>query len=98
MLGGRVHNLSLAFCSEQLTVLKRLLETANQQLPLHLIPRILFEDDETGAKAAKAIEEFSKQVEQFHSLESAVKTALKLESSVTKSGTDDLKGIATFRR
>lgn len=92
VLGGRVHNLSLAFCSEQLTVLKCLLETANQQLPLHLIPGF-FKDDETGYKAAKAIEEFSKQVEQFHSLESAVITALKLESSVTKSGTDDLKGL-----
>ena len=92
VLGGRIHNLSLAFCSEQLTVLKRLLETINQQLPLHLIPRF-FEDDETGAKAAKAIEEFSKQVEQFHSLENTVKTALKLESSVTKSGTEDLKGL-----
>jgi transcription elongation GreA/GreB family factor len=92
VLGGRVHNLSLAFCSEQLTVLKRLLETANQQLPLHLIPGF-FEDDETGARAAKAIDEFSKQVEQFHSLEGAVKTALKLESSVTKSGTEDLKGL-----
>jgi transcription elongation GreA/GreB family factor len=92
VLGGRVHNLSLAFCSEQLTALKRLLETANQQLPLHLIPGF-FEDDETGTKAAKAIEEFAKQVEQFHSLEGAVKTALKLESSVTKPGTDDLKGL-----
>jgi hypothetical protein len=29
LLGGRVHNLSLAFCSEQLNALKRLLETAN---------------------------------------------------------------------
>ena len=92
VLGGRVHNLSLAFSGEQLAVLKRLLETANQQLPLHLIPGY-FEDDETGAKAAQALEAFAKQVEQFHSLEGAVKTALKLESSVTKSGSDDLKSL-----
>ena len=91
-LGGRVHNLSLEFSGEQLTVLKNLLETANQQLPLHLIPGF-FEDDVTGAKAAQALEAFAKQVEQFHSLEGAVKTALKLESSVTKSVTDDLKGL-----
>ena len=92
VLGGRVHNLSLAFSGDQLAILKNLLETANQQLPLHLIPGF-FEDDETGAKAAQALDAFSKQVEQFHSLEGAVKTALKLESSVTKSGTDDLKGL-----
>ena len=92
VLGGRVHNLSLAFCGEQLAVLKHLLETANQQLPLHLIPGF-FEGDETGAAAAKTIEAFAKQVEQFHSLEAAVKASLKLESSVTKSGTDDLKTL-----
>lgn len=92
VLGGRIHNLSLSFSGEQLAVLKRLLETANQQLPLHLIPGF-FEDDETGAAAAKTIEAFAKQVEQFHSLEGAVKAALKLESSVTKSGADDLKSL-----
>ncbi len=92
VLGGRVHNLSLEFSGEQLAVLKKLLETANQQLPLHLIPGF-FEDDETGAKSAQALEAFAKQVEQFHSLEGAVKIALKLESSVTKSGTEDLKGL-----
>lgn len=92
VLGGRVHNLSLAFCAEQLAILKRLLETANLHLPLHLIPGF-FEDDETGEKAAKAINEFAKQVEQFHRIEVAVKTALKLESSVTKSDSDDLKSL-----
>ena len=92
VLGGRVHNLSLAFSGEQLAVLKRLLETANQQLPLHLIPGF-FEDDETGAAAAKTIEAFAKQAEQFHSLEGAVKAALKLESSVTRPDTDDLKSL-----
>lgn len=92
VIGGRVHNLSLEFSGEQLAVLKKLLETANLQLPLHLIPGF-FEDDETGSKSAQALETFAKQVEQFHSLEGAVKTALKLESSVTKSGTDDLKGL-----
>jgi very-short-patch-repair endonuclease len=91
-LGGRVHNLSLAFSGEQLAVLKNLLETANQQLPLYLIPGF-FEEDETGTKAAQAIDSFAKQVEQFHSFEEAVKTALKLESSVTKSGADDLKSL-----
>lgn len=91
-LGGRVHNLSLAFSGEQLAVLKNLLETANQQLPLHLIPGF-FEEDETGTKAAQAIDSFAKQVEQVHSFEEAVKTALKLESSVTKSGADDLKSL-----
>lgn len=92
VLGGRVHNLSLVFCGEQLTTLKHLLETANLQLPLHLIPGF-FEDDETGAKAARAIDAFAKQVEQFNRLEEVVKTALKLESSVTKSGTDDFKSL-----
>lgn len=92
VLGGRVHNLTLAFSGEQLTVLKRLLETANQQLPLHLIPGF-FEDDESGAAAAKTIEAFAKQVEEFHTLEGAVKTALKLESSVTKPCLDDLKSL-----
>lgn len=92
VLGGPVHNLSLAFCGEQLATLKNLLVTANQQLPLHLIPGF-FEDDETGTKAAQALGAFAKQVEQFNSLEGTVKTALKLESSVTKSGTDDLKGL-----
>lgn len=92
VLGGRVHNLSLAFSSEQLAVLKNLLETANQQLPLHLIPGF-FEEDETGTKSAQELHAFAKQVEQFHSLEGAVKTALKLETSVTKTGTDDLKGL-----
>ncbi|MDE1892571.1 MAG: DUF4011 domain-containing protein [Betaproteobacteria bacterium] len=92
VLGGSVHKLSLEFSGEQLAILMNLLETANQQLPLHLIPRF-FEDDETGVKAAQALEAFAKQVEQFHSLEGEVKTALKLESSVTKSGTDDLKGL-----
>lgn len=92
VLGGRVHNFSLAFSGEQLAVLKRLHETANQQLPLHLIPGF-FLDDETGEASAKTIEAFAKQVEQFHSLEGAVKAALKLESSVTKSGADDLKSL-----
>jgi hypothetical protein len=87
VLGGSVHNLSLAFSGEQMAVLNRLLETANQQLPLHLIPGF-FEDDETGAAAAKTIEAFAKQVEQFHSFEGAVNAALKLESSVTKSCAD----------
>jgi len=92
VLGGRVQNLSLAFCRDQLGVLKHFLETANQQIPLHLIPGF-FEDDETGAKAAKAIDDFAKQVEQFHSLEGVIKPALKLESSVTKSNMDNLKSL-----
>lgn len=92
VLGGAVHNLSLAFSGEQLSVLKSLLEVANPQLPLHLIPGF-FKDDETGAKTAKALDAFSKQVEQFHILEGAVKLALKQDSRVTKSGTDDLKGL-----
>jgi len=92
VLGGKVYNLSLAFSGEQLSVLKKLLETANQQLPLHLIPGF-FDNDETGTKAAQAIDTFAKQVEQFHSLEGAVNTALKLESSVTKSVADDLKSL-----
>jgi transcription elongation GreA/GreB family factor len=92
VLGGRVHNLSLAFAGEQLSVLKRLLETTNQQLPLHLIPRF-FEDDATGGKAAQAINALAKQIEQFHGLEPVVKTALKLESSVTNSGSNDLKTL-----
>lgn len=92
VLSGRVHNLSLAFCGEQLAALERILETADQQLPLHLIPGF-FEDDETGEKTARSIGEFAKQVEQFHRLECAAKTALKLESSVTKSSSDDLKSL-----
>ncbi len=92
VLGGSVHNVSLQFSGEQLAVLRNLLDTANQQLPLHLIPGF-FENDETGAKAAQALAAFSKQVEQFHSLEDAVKTALKFESNITKSGADDLKRL-----
>ena len=92
VLGGQVYNLSLAFSGDQLTVLKSLLETANQQLPLHLIPGF-FEGDETGTKAAQAIDAFAKQVEQFHSLAGSVNTALKLETSVTKSVAEDLKSL-----
>ncbi len=92
VLGSRSHNLSLAFSAQQLAVLNRLLEPANEQLPLHLIP-VFFENDETGATAEKTIKAFAKQVEQFHSLDVAVKVALKLESSVTKSGADDLKSL-----
>ena len=91
-LGSRVHNLSVAFSGEQLAVLKRLLETTNQQLPLHLIPGF-FEDDATGATAAKIIETFAQQVAQFHRLEGAVKVALNLESNVTKSSTDELRSL-----
>jgi transcription elongation GreA/GreB family factor/very-short-patch-repair endonuclease len=91
-LGGNVDNLSLASSGEQLAVLKRLVETSNLQLPLHLIPGF-FKDDATGASAAKTIESFTKQIEQFHNAEAAVKAALKLESSVTKSGADDLKSL-----
>ena len=92
ILGGRIHNLSAAFNGEQVIVLKRLLETANQKLPLHLIPGF-FEDDTTGATAVKIIEAFAKQVEQFHRLEDAVKIALKQELSITQSDTDDLKSL-----
>lgn len=92
LLGGGVHNLSLVFSGEQIDVLKRLLETANQQLPLHLIPGF-FKDDETGARAAQFIEAFAKEVEQFRNLEGAVKASLKMESSVTESGADYLKSL-----
>ena len=91
-LGCPVHNLSLAFSGEQLTVLKRLLKTANQQLPLHLIPGF-FEDDATGKIAEKTIETFAQQVEKFHSLEHVVNAALKQESGVTKTSTDNLKSL-----
>ena len=92
ILGGRVHNLSLDFCGAQLTVLKRLIESANQKLPLHLIPGF-FKNDETGSIAVQIIEAFSKQVKQFQSLEVVVNTALKLESSITNLVTDDLKNL-----
>lgn len=92
LIGGPVYNLSLMFTGDQLNVLKRLLETANQKLPLHLIPGF-FEDDETGTKAAQSIEAFAKDLEQFRKLEGSVKAAIKLESSVTKSGTDSLKSL-----
>lgn len=92
VLGTRVHNLSLAFCGEQLSILENLLETTDHQLPLHLIPGF-FEGDETGAIAAQAISAFAKQVEQFHSLEGAVNTALKRDSSVTTSVADELKSL-----
>jgi len=92
LLGGPVHNLSLTFCVDQLATLKRLMKSANQQLPLHLTPGF-FVDDATGESAARVLDEFAKQVEQFRRLGEAVKTTLKLESSVTKSGLDDLKGL-----
>jgi transcription elongation GreA/GreB family factor len=92
ILGGRVHNLSLAFSGSQLAVLQGLIESANEQLPLHLIPGF-FEGDQTGEIAKRTIEAFAQQVEQFQSLEGTVKEALKLESSVTQSGTDDLKNL-----
>lgn len=92
VLGGRVNNLSLAYSEIQLTVLKRLLETADQKLPLHLISGI-FENDDTGVKAAQAIDVFAKQVKEFHSLEGTVKIALKIESSVTKTCTESLKSL-----
>ena len=95
ILGGPVHKLSLAFSGKQLAALKHLLETANQQLPLHLIPGF-FEDDKTGATAAKKIEAFAKEIEQFHHLKSVVKLALKVELSVTKSGADDLKSLKIY--
>ena len=92
ILGGRVHDLSLTFCVDQIFVLRRLLETANQQLPLHLIPGF-FEGDETGENAVRALDEFARQVERYHRLEEVVKTALKLESSVTDSGLESLKEL-----
>ena len=92
VLGGPVHNLSLAFCGEQLALLSKLLEHANPELPLHLTPGF-FEDDETGAQTARELESFSSQIEQFHSLSGAVTTALKLESSATQSKTHDLKNL-----
>lgn len=92
VLGGRVDNLSLAFCGEQLEVLARLLETPYQQLPLHLIPRF-FADDQTGVKAAHEIDAFAKQIKQFHALEATVTTALIEESSVTKFRTDELRSL-----
>lgn len=92
VLGGPVNNLSLVFSREQLATLKGLLENANEKLPLHLIPRF-FENDEKGEIAKQTIGEFAKQIQQFHKLEDAVKTALKPESSVTKSRTDDLRAL-----
>jgi transcription elongation GreA/GreB family factor len=91
-LGGRIHGLPLAFVREQLALLKKLLETANQQLPLHLIPKF-FEDDETGVIAGQAIDEFAKQIDQFQGLENTVNSALKLESNVTYLIKDDLKSL-----
>ena len=92
ILGGQVHDLSLTFCANQLIILKRLLETANRQLPLHLIPRF-FEGDETGGRTAQVLDEFAKQVDQFHRLAEPVKAALQLESGVTKSKLDNLTDL-----
>lgn len=92
VIGGRISDLSLEFCKVQLAELKRLLITANQQLPLHLIPRF-FEDDDTGEKAAQTIEAFTKQVEHYNSLGNAVKVALTLESNVSKTVFDSLKSL-----
>lgn len=92
VLGARVHNLSLAFCGEQLAVLKNLLETANQQLPLHLVPGF-FEGDQSGANAAQVLDTFSKQIERFQCLENTVNTALKSESCVTELETEGLKSL-----
>jgi len=92
VLESQVYNLSLAFSSEQLSVLKKLLQTANQQLPLHLIPGF-FKDDGTGIKATQEIVTFEKNIDQFHSLEKTVNSALKLESSVNNSIVGDLKNL-----
>ena len=92
VLGGSVHNLSLEFCGEQLAVLKHLLEKVNPLLPLHLIPGF-FEEDSKGVSAEQALDSFAKQIDQFHSLEDKVRTALKLEASVTETRTDDLKRL-----
>jgi superfamily I DNA and/or RNA helicase/very-short-patch-repair endonuclease len=92
LLGGPVQNLSRAFSGEQLAVLKRLLANANQQLPLHLIPGF-FENDQTGTKAADCLKAFSGQLTEFHRLGGAVSVALRNESSVTSSVTDNLTGL-----
>lgn len=92
VLGGNVHNLSMDFSREQLTVLKLLDETFNHELPLHLIPG-LFEDDETGSKSNQLINAFAKQIEQYRSLECSVNSTLKCESDITASVTDDLKRL-----
>lgn len=92
ILDGRVHNLSLSFCTDQVDILSRLLQNANQELPLHLV-RGFFEEDQTGARALAALREFAAQVARYHELESSVRAALKLESSVTKSCTDDLRSL-----
>ena len=92
VLGGRVRNLSLACCGEQLTTLKCLLASANQRLPLHLIPRF-FADDDTGSKAAQELDAFAKQVERFHYLQETVETILQQELGITLSVTDKLKSL-----
>lgn len=91
-LEGRVHGFSPAFSGEQLASLNNLLETANQQLPLHLIPEF-FKDDQTGAQTAQTLDAFTKQVDRFHHLEEVVHTALKPESGITQSETDKLKDL-----
>lgn len=92
LLGGKINNLSLKFCEEQLEVLKNLRSTANLQLPLHLIPGF-FSGDEMGNNAANDLAAFESHVSRFHAAHGLVELALKLESSVTKSTLEDLYGL-----
>lgn len=91
-LGSNVHNLTLAFSTEQLNVLKVLGEKCNHQLPLHLIPG-LFKDDDTGSDANQLINAFAGLIEQYQGLESSINSALKHESEITAAVADDLKRL-----
>ena len=91
-VGGTPGTFTASRSGEQLETLRKLAATADPSLPLHLIPGF-FKDDETGTKAAQAIDAFSKQVARFRSLEAAVTAGLKRESSASVSVAEDLRII-----
>lgn len=91
-IGGKLRTLTAAGCREQLVALKGLIQTSNEQLPLHLIPRF-FEDDASGVIAAREIDAFSRQVALFHSLGGTVATGLKRETSVSGLDVSELKSL-----
>lgn len=95
VLGGRIYNLSLTFCRDQLTVLKSLQDSANEELPFHLTPNF-FAGDVKGEKAESEIFKFSKQIEKFNTLASTVNLALNDESLITRLIIDRLEALQSL--
>lgn len=95
IVGTKIKGISVNAAQALIRILSDLVNNANINLPLHLIPSF-FSEDKTGVKAKNILDSLEYRINKFTELSGQVNTLITNESCITKDSVFGLKALDRY--